>query len=113
MKPMHLITLLLALWAPLNAVSAGASMLDCPMTANEVSEHPADCPSMGGDSSTPASAETGCDHCANCVLLGGFTMPPQGTPPAIRPASVAPDGLFADQVGAGIPSTPFRPPLSA
>lgn len=118
MKFMHLVTLLLAFWAPLNAVTAGVAMLDCPMnqatgqSMGQASEHPANCPSMGG---TPGetSASTGCDHCGNCVLLGGFSLPTQSTPAAIQLANGTLDASLADSTTPGVPNTPFRPPLSA
>ncbi len=110
MKFTHLVTLLLALWAPLNAVTAGVAMLDCPM--DEMVEHGADCPSMGGTTGE-ATASAGCDHCANCVLLGGFSLPAQATPAAIQLPNGTPDASLADSIAAGVPSTPFRPPLSA
>ena len=108
---MHLITLLLAFWAPLNAVSAGVTMLDCPMQAT--AESSADCPSHGGSHDEPVSSASGCDHCGNCVLLGGFSLPAQSTPAAIHLPSGAFDLALDDSVPAGIPDTPFRPPLSA
>lgn len=107
---MHLVTLLLAFWAPVNAVTAGVTMLDCPM--GEVVEHGADCPSMGGSIDQP-TASTGCDHCGNCVLLGGFSLPAQATPAAIRLPNGTFDASLADSMAAGVPDSPFRPPLSA
>ena len=107
---MHLVTLLLALWAPLNAVTAGAAMLDCPM--DEGIEHSADCPSMSGMTEEP-TASAGCDHCGNCVLLGGFSLPAQATPAAIHLPNGTFDASLADSMATGVPSTPFRPPLSA
>ncbi|MFN2381091.1 MAG: hypothetical protein ABR561_00880 [Guyparkeria sp.] len=118
MRVMHLVTLLLALWAPLNAVTAGVAMLDCPMnqatgqTIDQASEHPANCPSMGGTPGEPP-ASTGCDHCGNCVLLGGFSLPTQSTPAAIQLANGTLDASLADSMTPGVPNTPFRPPLSA
>lgn len=106
---MHLITLLLAFWAPLNAVSAGASMLDCPMNASV--EQASGCPSHGAPEEAPAGTN-GCDHCGNCVLLGGFSLPAQSTPAAIRLPSGTFDQTLDDSIPAGIPDTPFRPPLS-
>ncbi|MFO7581871.1 hypothetical protein [Guyparkeria sp.] len=110
MKFMHLVTLLLAFWAPLNAVTAGVAMLDCPM--EETIEHSADCPSMSG-TTEEATASAGCDHCGNCVLLGGFSLPAQGTPAAIHLPNGTLDAPLADSMAAGVPNTPFRPPLSA
>ncbi|WP_322521347.1 hypothetical protein SR882_00200 [Guyparkeria halophila] len=110
MKFMHLVTLLLALWAPLNAVTAGVAMLDCPM--NDTIEHSADCPSMSGTAEEP-TASAGCDHCGNCVLLGGFSLPAQATPAAIHQPNGTLEAPLADSVAPGVPSTPFRPPLSA
>ncbi|MFP4462955.1 MAG: hypothetical protein ACOCY4_02070 [Guyparkeria sp.] len=110
MRIMRLVTLLLAFWAPLNAVTAGVTMLDCPM--NEVSEHPADCPSMGDPVEEPTDS-TGCDHCGNCVLLGGFSLPAQATPAALHLPNGTLETSLTDAVPAGVPSTPFRPPLSA
>ena len=110
MKFVHLVTLLLAFWAPLNAVTAGVAMLDCPMS--EASQHPADCPSMGDSVEEPA-ASSGCDHCGNCVLLGGFSLPAQVTPATIHLPNGTLDMPLADSIPAGVPDTPFRPPLSA
>ncbi len=107
---MHVVTLLLACWAPLNAVTAGVAMLDCPV--DETIEHSAECPSMGGMTEEP-TASAGCDHCANCVLLGGFSLPPQSTLAAIHMPNGTLDAFLADSMAAGVPSTPFRPPLSA
>ncbi len=110
MRFMRLVTLLLAFWAPLNAVTAGVTMLDCPM--NEASEHPADCPSMNEQPDEP-TASTGCDHCGNCVLLGGFSLPAQTMPAAVHLPNGTLDTALTDSVPPGVPSTPFRPPLSA
>ncbi len=111
MKFMRLITLLLAFWAPLNAVTAGVTMLDCPM--NEATEHSADCPSMSG-TTEEATAPAGCDHCGSCVLLGGFSpLPAQATPAAIHLPNGTLDAPLADSMAAGVPNPPFRPPLSA
>jgi len=106
---MHLITLLLAIWAPLNAVSAGVTMLDCPMNASV--EQAADCPNHGAPAEEPTAA-SGCDHCGNCVLLGGFSLPAQSTPLPVRPSNGTFDTTLDESVPAGIPNTPFRPPLS-
>ncbi|MFI9652771.1 hypothetical protein [Guyparkeria halopsychrophila] len=110
MKFMHLVTLLLAFWAPLNAVTAGVAMLDCPI--DEMVEHSADCPSTSG-ATEEATTSTGCDHCGNCVLLGGFSLPAQPIAPAIHLANGTLDAPLVDSMAAGVASTPFRPPLSA
>ncbi|HER34563.1 MAG: hypothetical protein JXJ30_00855 [Halothiobacillaceae bacterium] len=124
----RLITLLLALWAPYNAVTAGVSMLDCPMNAPASStDEPCPIEAAGhvpsqDHASDPADTERmahceplgdlgGCDHCASCVVHGGLS-----TPTALKAAIVAlpqpsPNTRVADQAAAGIPSTPFRPPL--
>ena len=110
MKFMHLVTLLLAFWAPLNAVTAGVAMLDCPM--DKGIEHSADCASMSG-TTEEATASAGCDHCGSGVLLGGFSLPSQATPAAIHQSNGTLDAPLADSMAVGVPSTPFRPPLSA
>lgn len=110
MKFAHLVTLLLAFWAPFNAVTAGASMLDCPMS-DVSSPHMDDCPAHA-DAPAPA-ATTDCDHCAACVVHGGLSLPNNVTPSVVAVPQAAPDTRVADQIAAGVPATPFRPPLSA
>lgn len=109
MKFAHLITLLLALWAPFNAVTAGASMLDCPMT--DLAPAQADtCPDHAEVADT---SSLGCDHCASCGVHGGLSLPASFKPVAAPLLQSAPDTQVIDQSAPGIPATPFRPPLTA
>lgn len=104
----RLVTLLLALWAPFNAVTAGVSMLDCPM--NELaSTEP--CPSHA--SVQPDDGMGGCEHCASCVLHGGASIPATLSAIIVPLPQPVPDTRVADQAASGILSTPFRPPLPA
>lgn len=111
----RLITLLLALWAPYNAVTAGVSMLDCPMD-DLASTQAEPCPSHatpqpGDDQASNTMGD--CDHCASCVVHGGVSIPAALKTAIVALPQPAPDTRMADQVAPGIPSTPFRPPLSA
>lgn len=112
MTYMRLVTLLLALWAPFNAVTAGVVMLDCPM--NEATATPAEppCPSHA-TTDTGDHGTTACDHCASCVLHGGVSIPTSFSAAILPLPQAVPDTRVADQAAPGVPSTPFRPPLSA
>ena len=111
----RLVTLLLALWAPFNAVTAGVSMLDCPMN-DLASTQTEPCPSHATAQPDDGQANGGmgdCDHCASCILHGGVSIPTTLKAAIVALPQPAPDTRMADQVAPGIPSTPFRPPLSA
>ncbi|HSH84316.1 MAG TPA: hypothetical protein VK979_04065 [Guyparkeria sp.] len=114
MKFMHLVTLLLALWAPFNAVTAGVSMLDCPMSDLALGQTEP-CPAHAGPAdSTADNGMAGCDHCANCVLMhGGASAPTTFTSAIVPLPQVVPATRVADRATSGILDTPFRPPLSA
>ena len=106
----RLVTLLLALWAPFNAVTAGVSMLDCPM--NElVSAEAEPCPSH--PTVQPDDGMGGCEHCASCVMHGGASIPVALNATVVSLPQAVPGTRVADQAAPGIPSTPFRPPLPA
>lgn len=106
----RLVTLLLALWAPYNAVTAGVSMLDCPMN-DLASTQTESCPSHAA--SQPDDDMGGCEHCASCVLHCCVSVPTAMKSAIVPLPQPAPDTRMVDQVAPGIPSTPFRPPLSA
>ncbi|MGM0517615.1 MAG: hypothetical protein ACQER6_08445 [Pseudomonadota bacterium] len=117
MKATHLILLMLAFWAPFSAVTAGVSMIDCPMThgqmADMTGDHLADCPSMMGEAHGSADSGLGCDHCAGCQLAHGVSLPTQATAMTLHPGGTLPYAAVIDQIAPGIPNTPFRPPLAS
>jgi len=117
MKATRLLLLMLAFWAPFSTVTAGVSMIDCPMTHGQTGDmaesHPAGCPGMAGEATDPADSGLGCDHCVACQLAHGVSLPTQATPMAVNPGGTAPDATLDDQVAPGIPATPFRPPLAS
>ncbi|KTG16582.1 MULTISPECIES: hypothetical protein [unclassified Guyparkeria] len=109
----RLVTLLLALWTPYNAVTAGVAMLDCPMDdlVSSQADQAESCPSHAA--SQPNDDVADCDHCGSCALLGGISVPTALKSAIVPPPQLAPDTGMTDQVAPGIPSNPFRPPLSA
>jgi hypothetical protein len=120
MKAAHLLLLTLAFWAPFSAVTAGVSMIDCPMNhmthgqmADMNGDHPACCPGMAGATHDPADSGLGCDHCAGCQLAHGVSLPAQATAVTLHPGATVPDTIVIDQIAPGVPNTPFRPPLAS
>jgi len=122
MKFAHLLTLLLALWAPFNAVTAGAYLVDCPMhdlSSSQSAPCPAHAETQAADDAAGGCGDCskdmgGCDHCAHCMLTHGGVYVPTTFNPAIVPLpQPAPDTRVANQASPGIPDSPFRPPLTA
>lgn len=123
---LHFVTLLLAVWFPLDSALAGAVVEGCPMMSHaftqglaEIEQASADtahCTMAGTDmaqqdQSTPCHQCDNSQCCALCLMLGSASLPSQHGFTTELPPGAA---LFADldTVRPVAPSAPlYRPPI--
>jgi hypothetical protein len=121
--------ILLAFWIPLDNAVAGAVIVDCPLMSHAFEQvvaiiiNPAltllpTPPSTGTGAmlmahqhSVSCPADSGCDHCSVCLLLGASALPSHYVLPLFAVYPVHYSSAAVAQAPLGVHTLPFRPPI--